>query len=1085
MALIDFYIRNQKLTKIGPKLVADSINYVNCSFTFKTPDWFGIDKWVVFSKGDEAYRVNLVEDKIPKEAGLNLGAGLWNVSLFGENSSGTERITTNSVTVEVAKSTVQDGEPLPPIALSEAEQIAAKAERAIETANEVKRKAEDGEFNGKPGEPGKDGENATPEQIAQAVENYFEENPIPGGGSGGEVTAESIEEALGYPPAKPSDIPTDNKQLKNGAGYITADDIPEIPAVPTKVSELENDAGYLKDFTEKDPTVPAWAKEPTKPSYDKSEVGLGNVANERQYSAQNPPPYPVTSVNGKSGAVQLGAGDVGARPDTWMPTAEEVEAKPASYNPTYADVGAEKAGAVDAHNVNGGAHNDIRLVLNELKSAVEAFLDIDNPTFDQLSELVQKIEANAGTIEQLTNGKVNVADIVNNLTTNVSNKPLSAAQGVVLKGLIDDLVAVANNATTTAGNAMTTANEAKTLAGTANTNANTAKTTATNASNKVDNLEERMDSGEFKGENGASVTVSSVSESTESGGTNVVTFSDGKKLNVKNGKDGKDAETTPDYVIAEARETATKVLNHQSEDCFSLAWLSDLHIGNKYKVDGVWIADETSNIEAGQGLHEMSKRAPCDMISIGGDLACGANVTSHDEELSQLDDCTEYLRPATFHTPTLYLVGNHDDAPWRATANRLTRAELFSRFGKKNLLVGAVSNDRDKGCNYGYLDFENRKMRVIYLDTHDKNGWESTNCESGATESAYMNACNVSAKQLDFLANKALDFSKKENPAEWGIVVLSHIPLNFIAGTLTYTDETSGKSYQCNVDNVITILTAYLSKGSGSITHNGETVNYDFSALTDKAYLYCCVNGHRHCYEFREYGAKKIPAITCPNTRDGNERESADGKTYTKTAGTGESCSFNVITIDRVNNKIYADNHGAGIDREFDVVIYSSYTNLVPKSTTPVAEGGQPSTQIYNGGLGYKNDVRISGVTDSTSGGSGYVATGVVPYARKADGSFGVIYIKGATLDTTKSYVRCTTIQYVASEGAKSQRQMVGGGTGNTAWSTYFTIETLSDMYYKLTPTSGAGFSFNTIGFRMSLYGRGENLIITVDEPIE
>lgn len=35
----------------------------------------------------------------------------------------------------------------------------------------------------------------------------------------------------------------------------------------------------------------------------KSVVGLGNVDNVKQYSASNPPPYPVTSVNGKIGAV--------------------------------------------------------------------------------------------------------------------------------------------------------------------------------------------------------------------------------------------------------------------------------------------------------------------------------------------------------------------------------------------------------------------------------------------------------------------------------------------------------------------------------------------------------------------------------------------------------------------------------------------------------------------------------------------------------------------------------------------------------------------------------------------------------------
>ena len=61
----------------------------------------------------------------------------------------------------------------------------------------------------------------------------------------------------------------------------------------------------LQSYTEIDPTVPEWAKAKTKPSYSKSEVGLGNVENVKQYSASNPPPYPVTSVNGKTGAVTV------------------------------------------------------------------------------------------------------------------------------------------------------------------------------------------------------------------------------------------------------------------------------------------------------------------------------------------------------------------------------------------------------------------------------------------------------------------------------------------------------------------------------------------------------------------------------------------------------------------------------------------------------------------------------------------------------------------------------------------------------------------------------------------------------------
>ena len=68
-------------------------------------------------------------------------------------------------------------------------------------------------------------------------------------------------------------------------------------------------------------------------------------------------------------------------------------------------------------------------------------------------------------------------------------------------------------------------------------------------------------SGEFSGEpgqpgepgkNGTSVTVSSVSESTVDGGTNVVTFSDGKKLNIRNGSQG--SPGTPGYTPVKGKD---------------------------------------------------------------------------------------------------------------------------------------------------------------------------------------------------------------------------------------------------------------------------------------------------------------------------------------------------------------------------------------------------------------------------------------------------------------------------------------------------------------------------------------------------
>lgn len=47
-------------------------------------------------------------------------------------------------------------------------------------------------------------------------------------------------------------------------------------------------------------------------SVTKSDIGLGNVDNVKQYSADNPPPYPVTSVNGQTGDVTVQSGSESA-----------------------------------------------------------------------------------------------------------------------------------------------------------------------------------------------------------------------------------------------------------------------------------------------------------------------------------------------------------------------------------------------------------------------------------------------------------------------------------------------------------------------------------------------------------------------------------------------------------------------------------------------------------------------------------------------------------------------------------------------------------------------------------------------------
>lgn len=91
------------------------------------------------------------------------------------------------------------------------------------------------------------------------------------------------------------------------------------------------------------------------------------------------------------------------------------------------------------HNTDTAAHNDLRLELKALSDRINAALDSDDETLDELSEIVAYIKSNKTLIDAITTSKVSVSDIVNDLLTNVANRPLSAAQGVALKKLIDDL----------------------------------------------------------------------------------------------------------------------------------------------------------------------------------------------------------------------------------------------------------------------------------------------------------------------------------------------------------------------------------------------------------------------------------------------------------------------------------------------------------------------------------------------------------------------------------------------------------------------------------------------------------------------
>lgn len=137
--------------------------------------------------------------------------------------------------------------------------------------------------------------------------------------------------------------------------------------------------------------------------------------------------------------------------DSKVPETRTVNGKALSTNITLSasDVGADVTGTastlVSAHNVDTDSHNDIRDLITSLTDRLNALANSTDEELDQMAEIVDYIKANKSLIESVTTTKVNVSDIVNNLTTNTDSKVLSASQGVAIKTLIDALQTEVNS----------------------------------------------------------------------------------------------------------------------------------------------------------------------------------------------------------------------------------------------------------------------------------------------------------------------------------------------------------------------------------------------------------------------------------------------------------------------------------------------------------------------------------------------------------------------------------------------------------------------------------------------------------------
>lgn len=581
-------------------------------------------------------------------------------------------------------------------------------------------------------------------------------------------------------------------------------------------------------------------------------------------------------------------------------------------------------------------------------------------------------------------------------------------------------------------------------------------------------------------------------------------------------------ETTESYVKEEALAVANRVAN--SNGTFKMVFVTDLHN-----------MDDVPRLEhANQAIQALCRVTDIDCVVFGGDYIRNWAGITKEEAVDDIEQCRDKLKSQI--VPTIWCRGNHDTNGY--VGERLTKEEAYNLIANKNVDNGAVINTADPCGNYGYVDFADKKVRLIFVNTSDNDFMGEKEVADPSNASDLISAHNVSATQLQWIADTALKFTA----SGWNVIFVSHLPLYFSTGSSpawynnhTYTDG-DGNAWTCNLSNMSKLIKAYINKTSFSATLNGATVSKNFAGLSHYAEIANGIAGHQHAFLVNTDGL--VNYISVGNACEGG-KASADGNSYPKVDNTADDTTFDVIDFDFAEQTAYCWNYGAGYNRavhfrlqEIAVTGVSlsatSGTIQVGKTVTLTAsvkpanatnqkvswkssnnavatvangvvtavatgdvvitvtteDGGftatyalkveaKPITNIIDT-VGYEDGKRLSS-SGATKDETGFVSTGMIDISDYTDPV--TIRTKGVNFNYN-GY--CYLVIYNAS-GEKVGYTTVPTvvGYGDTGWNGYvITTDDAGNIVITTKTTNAANY------FRLSGYGSGANLVVTINEEI-
>lgn len=575
-------------------------------------------------------------------------------------------------------------------------------------------------------------------------------------------------------------------------------------------------------------------------------------------------------------------------------------------------------------------------------------------------------------------------------------------------------------------------------------------------------------------------------------------------------------ETKELYVKEEALAVANNISG--SVGTFRVAFVTDLHN-----------MDDVPRLEhANQAIQALCRVNNIDCVVFGGDYIRNWTEITKEEAIEDIKECRRKFTNQI--VPTIWCRGNHDTNGY--VGERLTKEEAYNLIANKNVANGAVINAADPYGNYGYVDFTDKKVRVIFVNTSDCDEMGTKATDDPSHTAPLISCHSVSATQLQWIADTALSFTE----SGWNVIFVSHAPLYWSTGSSpawynnhTYTDG-DGVVWTCNLANMSKLIKAYINKTSFSATLNGATASKDFSSLSYYATITSGINGHQHAFLVNTDGL--LNYISVGNACEGG-KESANGISYPKIDGTANDTTFDVIDFDFETEVAYCWNYGAGYDRVVTFrhiasvfTINSNLTYVTSNNSSltimegeaynatltategyvldsvVITMGGEDVTStVYADGIisidnvtgdivitarakksgptniidtvGYEDGKRLSssGVTKDQDD---FVSTGMIDISAYAVPV--IIRTKGVNFNYNGYCYLCI---YKADGSLISYNTIPSMVSGGVAWNNY-TITADGDGNIEITAMTNATAKY----FRLSGYGSGANLIVTINEEI-